>query len=465
MKSLDEKKLLARMSRNMGQPDLALEESIRKEEALIENLFRLKEIQPIQPSIPILKEELPKPAETNIVPKEQELIKQTVAAISSPKFAKSAVPDLQSKEIEGLRKQIADIVQKLGTLSWGSGGTGVVRFLDLDDHQHPEDVKYLKFNTNGPDVDPPDGSISWNPTEECMDVHQPDGTTLQVGLENYIRVKNITGSVLPSGTVVRFTGINGGANPTAGPLTANSTFNPVYTIGVMTEDLANNDTGRATTFGKVRAIDTTGTSVGETWLVGDILFAHPSIAGGLTKDQPTAPDVAVTIAAVTKVGVTDGELLVRPEIRPRLYYGSFSATNNQPLTNASTAYTVNIDTVNFASGHRIGANNDIISDYHGLFKYDVNYNVTSSNSSRTYVYMWIRKNNVDQPNTALRFSIESNGGEAVPHASYTLSMQPGDHVQLMIASDKTSVSLLASAATAFSPRSPAALITVSQINQ
>jgi hypothetical protein len=147
VKSLDEKKLLARMARNMGQPDLALEESIRKEEALVENLFRLKEIQPIQPSTPILKEELPKPAETNIVPKEQELIKQTVAAISSPKFAKSALPDLQAKEIEGLRKQITDIVQKLGTLSWGSGGTGVVRIFDTDDYDKSSGTDERKFMT------------------------------------------------------------------------------------------------------------------------------------------------------------------------------------------------------------------------------------------------------------------------------------------------------------------------------
>lgn len=149
MKTLEEKKLLVKWSRAFGQPvDPALEESIRKEELLNEKLFA----KPTEPPIAILKEEVltevEKPAETNLIPKESDLIQQTVNTLSDPKFVKSNLPDFQKKEIDGLRKQIADIIQKMGTLSWGGGGTGVVRINDTDDFDRGSysEGRYLRWS-------------------------------------------------------------------------------------------------------------------------------------------------------------------------------------------------------------------------------------------------------------------------------------------------------------------------------
>lgn len=468
MKNLDEKKLLARMARGFGQPDLQLEESIRLEEELNARLFK----KPEEPKIPVLREEVPKPAETNIVPKEQELIKQTVAAISSPKFTKSALPDLQQKEIDGLRRQVAEVIQKLGTMSWGGGGTGVVRFFDLDDHQNPRDIKYITFRPTGPDIVPPEPySMGWNQTEECLDIYQPDNTTLQVGLETYIRVANYTGNTLNAGIVVQFAGATGG-NPHAAPALANTTYNPLYTIGVLTEDLLDaGDIGRATTFGKVRGINTTGSLYGETWALGDILYISPTIAGGLTKDQPTAPNTATVIAAVTKVGTTDGELLVRPTITPRLYYGSFADTVSQNCAASLTPTPMIFNKTEFASGHRVVtyngvANSAIQSDYHGLFNYQFSSQFTSSSASRAKIWIWARKNGTDIPDSATVVDIESNGGVTAPAWNFVVSMQPTDKFQLMWATDSyDKITMIGQPATAFCPAIPSVLLTVSQINQ
>lgn len=128
MKNLDEMKLLARMSRNLGQPDIDLENRIKLEEDLNKRLF----VKPKQEFVQILKEELQTDSPPAFEPP-ADLIQQTVNAISSPKFSKQELPDLQQKELAGIRKQIAEIVQRMGTLSWGGGGTGVVRIGDTDD--------------------------------------------------------------------------------------------------------------------------------------------------------------------------------------------------------------------------------------------------------------------------------------------------------------------------------------------
>lgn len=147
MKTLDEKKKLAKFARGLGQPDLALEESIRREEELESRLFAKP--KPAEPVIPILKEELPPPPAPAVeIPKKEDLISQTVNAISNPKTTKPPMPDLQAAEIKAIRQQIADLVQKMGTLSWGGGGTGVVRIHDTDDFDktsYGED-RFLKWS-------------------------------------------------------------------------------------------------------------------------------------------------------------------------------------------------------------------------------------------------------------------------------------------------------------------------------
>ena len=149
MKSLEEKKLLVKMARAFGQPvDKELLESIEREEKLAALLFKESQKEQAKP-IPILKEdfltevtpvtELPqqsaKPAETNLQPPEEYKVQQvanyldTVSNTKKPPLATA----LQDNEFQALRKTVLDLLQKVNTLSWGGGGTGVVRINDTDD--------------------------------------------------------------------------------------------------------------------------------------------------------------------------------------------------------------------------------------------------------------------------------------------------------------------------------------------
>lgn len=467
MKSLDEKKLLAKMARNIGQPDLALEESIRREEELQTKLFKTEEV---------VVEEKPVLVEDKVFEPSPDLVHATAERIKlSPKEREkiNEAPDPISAELTRLRSQLSEIMGKIGTMSWGGGGTGVVRFEALDDHQTPRDVRYLEFNPAGPGDFPPTGSIAWNPNEECMDVFQPDGTTLQVGLEQYIRVCNHTGSTLTQGTFVMFVGVEEPHNgdiehtPKAAPYIANGEYPPLYTIGVMTEDLANGEIGRATTFGKVRNIDTTGTPVSETWQMGDLLWAHPTIPGALTNVQPTVPNLTVSVAAVLHVGASDGVLLVRPTIFPRLHTGKFYDTTNQTAAEINTPYAVKFNSTDLTCGHvTIDPANtaNVVITHQGYYDFDFQLQATSTNSSRAAIWIWIRQNGVDVPNSATKLTLESNGGVIAPSWSFTRICAANDVFQLMWAVDSTNVSLTAPAATGFAPSTPSATLKVRQVN-
>lgn len=147
MKTLQEKKMLVKMAKMLGQPvDQALVESIQREEELSNLLFKketvLNEIVELPPPPPAP----PEPAPPVIIPPKEDLISQAMNVISTTPT--QITNPLRDKELEGIRKTLAEMMQKISTLSWGGGGTGVVRIHDTDDFDKNSyaEGRYLKFS-------------------------------------------------------------------------------------------------------------------------------------------------------------------------------------------------------------------------------------------------------------------------------------------------------------------------------
>lgn len=158
--------------------------------------------------------------------------------------------------------------------------------------------------------------LSWNISEQTLDLGL-GGTSvvLQIGQETLYRSRNNTGQALISGTVVMAAGTLGNSGRILiTPAIANGTYDGKYIMGVVTEDIPNGADGFVTHFGKVRGVPTNGADVGEAWADGDILYAHPSLPGRLTKNRPTIDNQIVTVAIVLNAHPTNGTLVVRPTI-------------------------------------------------------------------------------------------------------------------------------------------------------
>jgi hypothetical protein len=90
-----------------------------------------------------------KPAETNIQPPEEYKVQQVANYLDTVSKAKKPplVTALQDNEFEALRKTVYDLLQKVNTLSWGGGGTGIVRIYDADDldRSSVQNGRYMKY--------------------------------------------------------------------------------------------------------------------------------------------------------------------------------------------------------------------------------------------------------------------------------------------------------------------------------
>jgi hypothetical protein len=128
-------------------------------------------------------------------------------------------------------------------------------------------------------------------------------------------VRNNTGSTILKGTLVSATGAEPSGRIDVAPHeTTGLQDSELRVMGMATANISNGVNGTVISFGTLKNIDTRGSvasalAVGdETWAEGDILFAHPTVAGKLTKVRPQH-DLAV--AFITVRHASTGQIAVR----------------------------------------------------------------------------------------------------------------------------------------------------------
>lgn len=325
---------------------------------------------------------------------------------------------------------------------------------------------YIDFDPSPPHSNKPARAV-WNAVDDTLNLHHNYNVTQQVGQESYIRVQNVTGSTIPDGSVVGFTGAGSFNTPTVSKFLADGSQPTLYALGVMTQTLPDSgEIGFCTTFGKVRDIDTTGSPVGETWSLGNILYASPSIAGALTNIKPTAPDNVVPIAAVLSVSATVGAILVRPTIEQDKKYGQFTRATSLTAAAINTAYAIPLTNTSISQGVSIGTPaSRLLISRSGFYRITVGYNTSSSNASVKSSWFWLRINGVDVPSSSVISSISVNNANLTTSRSDDLSLLAGDYIELMWAVDDTALSLSAAPATTFAPSAPSVTVSIDQIQQ
>jgi hypothetical protein len=146
-----------------------------------------------------------------------------------------------------------------------------------------------------------DATLSWNSVDGTVDIAYGDAT-LQIGQEQHYYAKAT--EAISNGDVVMFAGVQGDHILIAKADVTVTGFVSEWVIGIATEDFALNDFGYATSFGKVRGINTTG------YTAGDLLWLDPATPGGLLTSPPTGNVDHVLVAAATNSTVS-GTLFVR----------------------------------------------------------------------------------------------------------------------------------------------------------
>ena len=319
---------------------------------------------------------------------------------------------------------------------------------------------YIDFDAKAPHVDRI-RRMAWNGDDQTIEIGMEYGVIQQIGMETYARVENSTGVTIPNGTVVGFVGVGANNTLSVAPYLADGSTPTLYILGVITHDLPNSgEVGYCTVWGHVREMDTSAFSI------GDVMYASPTVAGAFTATKPTAPDNVVPVAAVLKVGTTDGEIFVRPTIEQQKYYGVFSKTTDQTPAVINTEYLLTFDNTRISNGIVIGGTtSQIIVPQSGLYQFDATVQLTSGSSSSKNVWVWFKKNGTSITNSARLVTSDLNNGYIPIALNEMVSLNAGEYVEMAFAADSTNVTVDTVAATAFAPDAPAVVLSVTQVQQ
>jgi hypothetical protein len=199
----------------------------------------------------------------------------------------------------------------------GGGGGGYVPYIgatqNLNLGTYGLISDFVQFNTSNSAIPVTAGTMSWNNTDGTADLRLKGGNvTLQVGQELVTRIVNKTGGNLleENYQAVYISGAQGQRLKVDLAL-ATTDGTSAGTLGLVTEDINNNQEGFITTSGLVNKIDTTGDLQGETWADGDILYLSPLVAGDITNVKPLAPDHTVIIGFVVYAHANNGKIYVK----------------------------------------------------------------------------------------------------------------------------------------------------------
>jgi hypothetical protein len=161
------------------------------------------------------------------------------------------------------------------------------------------DINYVDFNTAYA-TPLTAGQLGWD-GNNTLGIGMSGGNIIQeIGLQTYVYGK--ASSAITKGQLIKKTGAAGSSGViTFAPTTANMTESTAV-IGIAAENIALNDFGYIISTGNIKGFNTTGSSSGETWADGDILYYNPAGNGLMTKVKPSAPNIKTEVAIVTNAG-------------------------------------------------------------------------------------------------------------------------------------------------------------------
>jgi len=241
-------------------------------------------------------------------------------------------------------------------------------------------------------------------------------------------------------------------------------------------------TGTVTSAGNL----TLGGTLSGVSLTSQVSGTLPIANGGTNSTAtPTAGGVAYgtgTAYAVSTAG-TAGQYLqstgsgapawssISSGVGSTAYYGAFQDTTDQTIASTTTAYVVNIGTVDEANGVTIVSGTRITYANAGTYALTYSIQLESANNSIHDAGIWVRKNGTDLADTNSQFSVPNKHGSTNGHliavCNYVFTLAAGDYLELAWSATSTDVSIQTYPAqtSPTRPLTPGVIVTTTQLTQ
>ncbi len=189
--------------------------------------------------------------------------------------------------------------------------TGATQDVDLGTYGLISD--FVRFNPSSSNIPSAEGVMWWDNTEGTVRLSLKGNTyNLPIGESIVARVRNSTGGNLlrTDYQVVKISGAQG-QRLAVSLAQANNDANSASTLGIVCENISNNQEGFIVNIGQIINVNTTGNLQGETWSDGDVLYLSPTTPGAITNIKPAAPQHTVIVGYVEYSNANNGKIYVK----------------------------------------------------------------------------------------------------------------------------------------------------------
>ena len=143
-------------------------------------------------------------------------------------------------------------------------------------------------------------------------------------------------------------------------------------------------------------------------------------------------------------------------------FGSFYDTTTQTAAAINTAYAMTFNTVDLSFGVTRGSpTSRIYVDRPNVYNIQFSAQMDKTAGGVGLIWIWLRKNGVNVPDSAGQIRIQGNNGEIMAAWNYLTQLNAGDYIEIMWEVDDTTVQILYDPATAVHPAVPSVILTVS----
>jgi hypothetical protein len=150
---------------------------------------------------------------------------------------------------------------------------------------------------------------------------------------------------------------------------------------------------------------------------------------------------------------------------PILHYGAFSDTTLQSAASIDTAYGMVFNTTDSSNGVSIGSpSSRLVVDYQGVYNVQFSAQLDKTSGGAGNIYIWLRKNGTNVANTATTVAVQGTAARTVAAWNFIIQLEPTNYVELMWATDDTTIRILAASATSVWPAIPSVICTITQVN-
>ena len=146
-------------------------------------------------------------------------------------------------------------------------------------------------------------------------------------------------------------------------------------------------------------------------------------------------------------------------------YAIFAQDASITAAAADTAYAIEFDAPSISDGITKSGTNPtrIVFSEGGLYRVSFTAQIASSSGSTLNFRFWPRINGTNITGSTMVASLHNNGATIVVSRDSIFQFAAGDYLEAMWATDSTSGSLLAHAATAYAPASPSVTMAISRV--